>query len=90
MSTPYKSSTLPNNLRDEMLLIVNELDRSERQKKISFMMALRNHDVATGSPEKYPSATVYQLDGSKRIIIKNPNLLSVDGMIHGSRTIIYK
>ena len=32
-----------------MTLIVNELDKSERQKKISFMVALKNHDVSTNS-----------------------------------------
>ena len=32
-----------------MTLIVNELDKSERQKKISFMVALKNHDVSTTS-----------------------------------------
>ena len=36
-------------------------------------MALRNHDVGEVPPEKYPSATVFQMDGSKRIVIKNSN-----------------
>ena len=29
-----------------MLLIVNELDKTERQKKIRFLMALKTHDVS--------------------------------------------
>ena len=59
MNRNLKRDKLPPNLHDEMFLIINEIDKNEKQKRIDILTAIRTHHVCNNIYLYIPLCNTY-------------------------------